>query len=88
MRRFGLSARSLQRLFRRYVGVGPKWVLQRYRLHEAAERIADGEGGDWAAFALELGYFDQAHFIKDFKALVGCSPAEYAAICASVAAAA
>jgi AraC-like DNA-binding protein len=88
VRQFGLSARTLQRLFRRYVGVGPKWVLQRYRLHEAAERIADGEGGDWAAFALELGYFDQAHFIKDFKALVGCSPAEYAAICASVAAAA
>ena len=87
-RTFGISARSLQRLFRRYVGVGPKWVLQRYRLHEAAERIADGEGGDWAAFAIELGYFDQAHFIKDFKTLVGCSPAEYAAICARVAAAA
>jgi AraC-like DNA-binding protein len=83
-RAFGLSARSLQRLFRRYVGVGPKWMLQRYRLHQAAERIADGEGGDWAGFALELGYFDQAHFIKDFKALVGCSPAEYAAVCARV----
>jgi AraC-like DNA-binding protein len=82
--RFDMSARTLQRLFRRYVGVGPKWVLQRYRLHEAAERIADGDGGDWAALALELGYFDQAHFIKDFKALVGCSPAEYAAACASV----
>jgi AraC-like DNA-binding protein len=86
--RFGMSARTLQRLFRRYVGVGPKWVLQRYRLHEAAERIADGYDGDWAALALDLGYFDQAHFIKDFKALVGCSPAEYAAVCASVRAAA
>jgi AraC-like DNA-binding protein len=85
---FGMSARTLQRLFRRYVGVGPKWVLQRYRLHEATERIADGEGGDWAAFALDLGYFDQAHFIKDFKALVGCSPAEYAAVCVGVQAAA
>ena len=83
-----MSARTLQRLFRRYVGVGPKWVLQRYRLHEAAERIADGYDGDWAALALDLGYFDQAHFIKDFKALVGCSPAEYAAACASVRAAA
>ena len=86
--RFGMSARTLQRLFRRYVGVGPKGVLQRYRLHEAAERIADGYDGDWAALALDLGYFDQAHFIKDFKALVGCSPAEYAAACASVRAAA
>ena len=60
------------------VGVSPKWVLQRYRLHEAAERIAEGRDGDWAATALELGYFDQAHFIRDFKALIGASPAQYA----------
>jgi AraC-like DNA-binding protein len=76
--RHGLSPRTLQRLFRRYVGVGPKWVLRRYRLHEAAERIAAGRDGDWAATALELGYFDQAHFIRDFKALIGASPARYA----------
>jgi AraC-like DNA-binding protein len=76
--RHAMSSRTLQRLFRRYVGVSPKWVLQRYRLHEAAERIAEGRDGDWAATALELGYFDQAHFIRDFKALVGASPAQYA----------
>jgi AraC-like DNA-binding protein len=39
--RHGYSSRTLQRLFRRYVGVGPKWVLKRYRLHEAAERMAE-----------------------------------------------
>jgi AraC-like DNA-binding protein len=77
--RHGMSPRSLQRLFRRYVGVSPKWVLRRYRLHEAAERIAEGRDGDWARPALDLGYFDQAHFIRDFKALVGASPAQYAA---------
>jgi len=76
--RHAMSPRTLQRLFRRYVGVSPKWVLQRYRLQEAAERIAEGRDGDWAATALELGYFDQAHFIRDFKALVGASPAQYA----------
>jgi AraC-like DNA-binding protein len=76
--RHAMSPRTLQRLFRRYVGVSPKWVLQRYRLHEAAERIAEGRDGDWAATALELGYFDQAHFIRDFKALIGASPAQYA----------
>jgi AraC-like DNA-binding protein len=76
--RHAMSPRTLQRLFRRYVGVSPKWVLRRYRLHEAAERIAEGRDGDWAATALELGYFDQAHFIRDFKALVGASPAQYA----------
>jgi AraC-like DNA-binding protein len=37
--RHGVVPRTLQRAFRRYVGVGPKWVLQRYRMHEAAERM-------------------------------------------------
>jgi len=73
----GYSERTLQRLFREYVGVKPKWVLERIRLHEAAERMAAGDG-DWAGMALDLGYFDQAHFIKDFKSIVGKSPAEYA----------
>jgi AraC-like DNA-binding protein len=86
--RTGMSSRSLQRLFREYVGVTPKWVLQRVRLHEAAERIADEPSADAAMLALDLGYFDQAHFIKDFKAVVGRSPAEYAAMCAGPALAA
>jgi AraC-like DNA-binding protein len=81
--RFGLSARSLQRLFQRYVGVSPKWVLQRYRLHEAAARLAAGNGGgSWAEVAVELGYFDQSHFIRDFTRAVGMTPAAYAEACA------
>jgi AraC-like DNA-binding protein len=86
--RTGLSSRALQRLFREYVGVTPKWVLRRVRLHEAAERIADDPSTDAAPLALDLGYFDQAHFIKDFKAVVGRSPSEYAAMCAGPALAA
>jgi len=74
----GLSQRALQRLFREYVGVSPKWVLQRYRLLEAAERLAAGET-DGARVAHELGYFDQAHFIRDFKAIVGRSPGAFGA---------
>ncbi|HEY6888928.1 MAG TPA: AraC family transcriptional regulator [Solirubrobacter sp.] len=73
----GYSKRTLQRLFREYVGVSPKWVLSRIRLHEAADRMADGEQ-DWPRLAVELGYFDQAHFIKAFKAAIGRSPADYA----------
>jgi AraC-like DNA-binding protein len=78
VRRCGRSARTLQRLFGDYVGVSPKWVIQRYRLHEAVARIHGG-GADWAAMALELGYFDQAHFIRDFKAVVGRTPRKYGA---------
>lgn len=76
--RRNLNKRTLQRLFRQYVGVSPKWVIKRYRLHEAAERLADGEGVDVPNLDFDLGYFDQAHFIKDFKAIVGRSPADYA----------
>lgn len=72
----GLGKRALQRLFERYVGVNPKWVIQRYRLHEAAERLAAGaiQGSRLAA---ELGYADQAHFIRDFKQVVGVAPGRY-----------
>ncbi len=73
-----INKRTLQRLFRQYVGVSPKWVIKRYRLHEVAERLVDGEALDWPRMVLELGYSDQAHFIKDFKAIVGRTPAEYA----------
>jgi len=81
-RRYGLSARSLQRLFQRYVGVSPKWVLRRYRLHAAAARLADGTDGTWAEVAADLGYFDQSHFIRDFTRAIGMTPAAYARACA------
>jgi AraC-like DNA-binding protein len=76
--RHDVSARTLQRLFRRYVGVSPKWVLQRFRLHEAAERVDAIGADDAAATAIDLGYFDQAHFINDFRDGVGQSPGRYA----------
>jgi AraC-like DNA-binding protein len=73
----GVSVRTVQRLFSEYVGVGPKWVLQRYRLHEALAQLHAGADTDWARFALGLGYYDQAHFVRDFRALVGRTPAQY-----------
>lgn len=76
--RTGLNPRTLQRLFKGYVGVGPKWVINRYRLHEAIAQLQAGQAPSWVDLALSLGYFDQAHFIRDFRALVGCAPAEYA----------
>ena len=80
---FGLTARTLQRLFRRYVGVAPKQVLLRYRLHEAADRISTGDVTDWAGFAADMGYADQSHFVRDFTATVERTPTEYARQCAA-----
>jgi AraC-like DNA-binding protein len=73
-RRAGLHSRTLERAFRRYVGKSPKWVLRRYRLIDAAERLAGGDGATIAVIAQDVGYYDQAHFARDFRALVGVSP--------------
>ena len=70
-RRAGMGQRSLQRLFSEYVGASPKWVIRRYRLHELIEKLDSGDKRDWAQLALDLGYFDQAHLINDFKSLGG-----------------
>ena len=75
----GWSVRSLQRLFADYVGVSPKWVMRRARLHEAAERADSGEVVDWAALAFDLGYADQAHLTREFTATIGEPPTRYAA---------
>jgi AraC-like DNA-binding protein len=74
----GMTARSLQRLFAGYLGVSPKWVMRRARLHEAAERADSGEQVDWAELAADLGYADQAHLTRDFTVTIGVSPARYA----------
>ncbi|MFE8977039.1 MULTISPECIES: AraC family transcriptional regulator [Streptomyces] len=75
----GLTPRSLQRLFSAYVGVGPKWVILRYRIHEALERAESDPAVDWARLAADLGYSDQAHLVRDFTATVGVPPTAYAA---------
>jgi AraC-like DNA-binding protein len=75
----GTSVRRLQRLFAEYVGIGPKWVIRRYRLREVTERMASGARVDWASLAAELGYADQPHFVRDFTDVFGESPTRYAA---------
>jgi AraC-like DNA-binding protein len=68
-------------LFSDYVGVSPKWVTRRARLHEAALRVeADGPAAvDWAVLAADLGNADQAHLTRDFTATLGVPPTRYAA---------
>ena len=72
-----MEERSLQRLFSNYVGVSPKWVIQRFRLQEATSRLATPGPVALAALAAELGFFDQAHLTRSFTALVGMAPLAY-----------
>ncbi|MGI9051838.1 MAG: helix-turn-helix domain-containing protein [Ilumatobacteraceae bacterium] len=77
--RHGIGRRQIERLFARYVGVGPKWVLARYRLHDVATTLDHGYGGSLTDLAVRSGWYDQAHFIRDFTAQVGVTPGEYRA---------
>jgi AraC-like DNA-binding protein len=73
----GLDTRALQRCFQTCVGVSPKWVIQRYRLHEAAMQLRRPQPPSLAALAASLGYADQAHFGRDFKRAVGETPRSF-----------
>ncbi|PWW21936.1 AraC-like DNA-binding protein [Geodermatophilus normandii] len=75
----GVGVRSLQRLFAGVVGLSPKAVLARYRLMDAAAAIDGGEVSDLAGLAVSLGWFDQAHFSRDFRSVVGVTPSAYLA---------
>jgi AraC-like DNA-binding protein len=76
--RFDISERTLQRLLHKRIGLGPKWLIRRRRLQEAADRLRDSDA-DLAAIAAELGYADQAHFTRDFRLATGLTPGEFAA---------
>jgi AraC-like DNA-binding protein len=75
--RFDINKRKLQRLFDLYVGVSPKWVIQLYRIHNAVEKLDNDRMIDRLQLSLDLGYYDQSHFIKDFKMIIGKTPEEY-----------
>ena len=82
-RHLAVSVRGLQRAFERIVGVGPKWVLQRQRVHRAAELLAVDPAQDLAALAEGVGYYDQAHFTRDFVTATRTTPGAYARRCAA-----
>ena len=74
----GVGVRQLQRLFSEYVGVSPKWVIDRRRLQSAARHGSEQPKPDWSALAAELGFADQAHLSRAFAAVVGRPPGAYA----------
>jgi AraC-like DNA-binding protein len=76
----GVGERRLQRAFDRSVGVSPKVLSRVLRLRQAIRRLDAARGGDrlsWARLAAATGYADQAHLIREFKALAGVTPSGY-----------
>ncbi|WP_258807048.1 helix-turn-helix transcriptional regulator [Pseudidiomarina sp. CB1] len=72
----GHSPRMLQRYFRTYVGLSPKWLIRKYRLHQALEQLDSGHA-DILDIVAQLEYTDQSHLIRDFKDVVGVTPRGY-----------
>jgi AraC-like DNA-binding protein len=86
-RETGWSRQHLARAFRLHVGVSPKQLARVARLQRAVADLQHGGGGGGhglADAALRLGYFDQAHMARDFRALAGLTPAEARAAAGSI----
>ena len=78
--RTGLSARRFIELFRREVGMTPKLFCRVARFRAVVSVVQSATTAvDWAATAALCGYFDQAHFIHDFREFAGVSPSDYRA---------
>jgi methylphosphotriester-DNA--protein-cysteine methyltransferase len=77
--RTGLSARRFIDLFEKEVGLTPKLFCRVQRFQRVLKSIALGGRVDWVDLALTCGYYDQAHFIHDFRAFSGINPSTYLA---------
>lgn len=73
----GVSVRTLQRLAKKYVGLGPSALIRRRRLQEAADRARSRPEMDLARIAAEFGYADQSHLANDFQRFLGFTPSSY-----------
>jgi AraC-like DNA-binding protein len=75
--RLGLSAKRLVERFKTAVGLPPKRYCRLLRFQRALAYVERGRQADWTRIALDCGYFDQAHFIHDFRAFSGITPTGY-----------
>ncbi len=74
-RQAGLSPRQFRRRCLEQAGLGPKRLARVLRFRYASRLAAAAGRPDWSAIAVEAGYFDQAHLIRDFREFTGRTPA-------------
>jgi len=72
-----ISERHLRRIFRQIVGLGPKQYCKIIQFNAAFEALQIGDEKRIFSQAMKSGYYDQAHFINDFKAMLGQSPMKF-----------
>lgn len=76
-RMLNLSSRGLRKRFAQQVGISPKFYARLARFNRAALQIAQQPATSLTAIAADQGYFDQAHFIKEFRAFGGITPGRF-----------
>ncbi|MFI0350192.1 helix-turn-helix domain-containing protein [Actinomadura sp. 9N407] len=76
----GVSGNHLATLFKTHVGVTPKRVARIYRFARLILSVDAPRPVDWSELAQTAGYFDRAHFSREFKDFTGHTPAEYLAL--------
>ncbi|HEY9123350.1 MAG TPA: helix-turn-helix transcriptional regulator [Bacteroidales bacterium] len=74
------TPRSLERKFATFMGKSPKQFIRIVRFQEVLRRLSLGDKTYLTEYAYNNGYFDQSHFIKDFKSLSGYTPKEFVAL--------
>lgn len=77
IRDFAISERTLQRKFLKRIGITPKKLMRIVRLNTLWEKIRNDQSIDYQEMIFDGNYFDQTHFIKDFKAVTGETPADF-----------
>ncbi len=78
--KIGYSQKHFIDMFRKQVGVTPKSYLRIMRFQKAVQSIAAATAIDWGHISQECGFYDQAHFINDFKHFSGFTPDQYGKI--------
>jgi len=73
----GLSQRRFIQVFKAEVGMTPKLFSRIQRFQQSRTFIQQNPSPNWASLALDLGYFDQSHFIREFLEFSGLSPTDY-----------
>lgn len=76
-RKLGLSKRQIERHFKQYAGIPPKTFIKIRRLQNVFKHLEKNKKADWATLSYLSGYYDQPHFINDFKEFSGMKPMEY-----------